>query len=130
MAGSEDRAYLRKFLGMALTPRVRIGEMYFLYQFWRPDPVAREELWRWITHDFEAVKARISAQGFGDAPKILATACDASAITDADSFFGPKVHELEGTGRVLAQTREKIEACIAFKRAKAGEISAALHALN
>ena len=130
MAGSEDRAYLRKFLSMALTPRVRIGEMYFLYQFWPPDPVAREELWRWITHDFEAVKARISAQGFGDAPKILATACDTSAITDTDSFFGPKVHELEGTGRVLAQTREKIESCIAFKQAKAGEISAALHALN
>lgn len=130
IAGSEDRAYLRKFLAMALTPRVRIGEIFYLYQFWPSEPVAREELWRWITTDFEAVKARISAQGFGDGPAILANACDAKAVSDVNSFFGPRQHELEGTERTLAQAKEKIGACIAFRQAKAGEISTALHALH
>ncbi len=130
MAGSEDRAFLRKFLAMALTPRVRIGEIYYLYQYWPAEPVAREELWRWITNDFGSIKARVSAQGFESAPSILATACDADAIKADDDFFGPKVHELEGTERNLAQAKGSIKACIAFRQAKAGEIASALHAMH
>ncbi|HEY4124598.1 MAG TPA: ERAP1-like C-terminal domain-containing protein [Rhizomicrobium sp.] len=130
MAGSEDRAFLRKFLAMALTPRVRIGEIFYLYQFWPSEPVARDELWQWITGDFEAVKKRISAEGFSEAPGIMADACEARAISKVDGFFRPKIRELQGTERTLAQAKEKIEACIAFKSAKAIEISAALNAAH
>lgn len=130
MAGSEDRAFLRKFLAMALTPKVTVGEVYYLYQFWPTEPVAREELWRWITSDFEAVKNRISAQGFSEAPKILGTACDAKSIETVNAFFKPKVKQLEGTERNLAQANEKISACMAFKQAKAHEVSSALHQIQ
>ena len=130
MAGSEDRAFLRKFLAMALTPKVTVGEVFYLYQFWPTEPIAREELWRWTTGDFEAVKKRISAQGFSTAPEILATACDAKAIETVNTFFKPKLNQLEGTQRNLAQANEKIYACMAFKQAKAKEISSALHRIQ
>ncbi len=109
MAGSEDRAFLRKFLAMSLTPRVKIGEIYYLYQYWPEEPVAREELWQWIARDFASVKARVSAQGFGEAPSILAGTCNAGAIKAVDGFFGPRVRELEGTERTLAQAKGRSE---------------------
>ena len=124
------RAFLRKFLAMALTPKVTVGEVFYLYQFWPTEPIAREELWRWTTGEFEAVKKRISAQGFSTAPEILATACDAKAIETVNAFFKPKLSQLEGTERNLAQANERISACMAFQQAKAKEISSALRRIQ
>lgn len=124
--GSQDRAFLRKALALALTPKVGIGELRFFIRFWPNEPVAREEAWNWFKTNFKAIEARTSAQGLSAAPGILATSCDAASKNDLHAFFAPKRQELEGTPRTLAQAEEKIDRCIAFKQAKANELAVAL----
>lgn len=128
MAMSEDAALLRKFLAPALAPQTRIGELTYLYQFWPRERVARDTLWAWFKENFDGVVRRASSRDMRLTPGILATACDESTRADLESFFRPRVAELEGVARPLALASEQVGDCIAFKAAKNAEVTAALHA--
>jgi hypothetical protein len=127
-AGSDDRAALDKFLAFALTPQVRTGDLRYVLRNFANEPVAQAALWHWFTANFDTLLKRVSRRGMGGAPGILAASCTASARGDLDAFFSPKVNQLEGSRRTLAQTDETIGRCIAFKQAKVAEIVSALHA--
>jgi alanyl aminopeptidase len=126
LAVSDDPAVLKK--AVALGGRLRVGEIRYLYQYFSAEPAARAAMWSTLKTNFEAIKARVSSQGFGRAPGLLAETCDMASKNDVQSFFGPKTKDLEGTPRTLAETTEKIGYCIAFKDAKAADFAAALHA--
>ncbi|HEX2590079.1 MAG TPA: M1 family metallopeptidase [Rhizomicrobium sp.] len=123
-AGVDDPAILKKVV--ALTGTLRIGEIRYLYQFMGDEPVARMALWAHMKKNFEAIRKRVSPQGFGRATELLAGACDLPTKNDLHAFFAPKTKDLEGTERTLAQTEEKIGYCIALKTAKGAEFDAAL----
>ena len=69
---------------------------------------------------------RKSSQGFGRAPGLLSTTCDEASRSDLETFFRPKIGELEGIPRTLAQAEESIGYCIAFNNAKGSEFRNAL----
>jgi alanyl aminopeptidase len=125
-AGSDDPAAIRKLLAVALTPHMRTGELRYLYEYMSDEPVARNTLWNWYTQNFNALLARVSAQGMRRPVSTLEKACDARAEDAINGFFGPKTDELTGTKRPLAQANERISRCIAFRKAKGQEIAAAL----
>jgi alanyl aminopeptidase len=125
-AGSDDPAVVGKLL--ALTPRMRIGELRYLFQYLSSEPVGRTVLWNWLKTNYAAILARVSPQGMSRAPGALGAACDAGARAELDAFFAPKVKDLEGAARPLALAEESIDRCIAFKNAKGAEIAAALKA--
>jgi alanyl aminopeptidase len=127
-AGSDDRAALDKFLAFALTPQVRTGDLRYVLRNFSNEPVAQAALWHWFTANFDTLLKRVSRRGMGGAPGILAASCTVSARADLDTFFAPKVSELEGARRTLAQTDETISRCIAIKQAKGAELVTALHA--
>jgi len=126
-SASEDKAFLNEFLGMALTPQMRVGALTYFYQFWPREPVARDTLWAWLKANFGAVVQRASKRNMSATPGILHTACDAVSRNDLESFLGPQVGDLDGLARPLALATEEIGDCIAFKQAKSAEIAAALH---
>jgi alanyl aminopeptidase len=126
LAASDDPAVLKK--GVALGGTLRVGEIRYLYQYFSEEPAARAVMWSNLKTNFEAIKARVSPQGFGRAPGLMAETCDDASKSDVQTFFGPKAKDLEGTPRTLAETTEKIGYCIAFKDAKAAEFAAAIHA--
>jgi alanyl aminopeptidase len=123
-AGVDDPAILQKVVG--LTGTLRIGEIRYLYQFMADEPPARGALWAYLKKNFEAIKRRVSPQGFGRAPALLADTCDLASKNDLHAFFAPKTKELEGTERKLAEAEEKIGYCIVLKAAKGVEFGAAL----
>jgi alanyl aminopeptidase len=125
-AGSDDPGVIRKLLAVALTPRMRTGELRYLYEYMADEPVARNTLWSWYTQNFNAILARVSAQGMRRPVSTLEKACDPGAQSALDNFFGPKTDALTGTKRPLAEADERISRCIVFRRAKAQEIAAAL----
>lgn len=126
LAGSTDPTVLRKLAAMSTT--LRIGEIRYLYQYMAPEPAARAVLWSYLTQHFGEIEKRVSSQGFGRVPGVLGNACDAASKATLHAFFTPKVKDLEGTPRTLAQAEEKIGYCIALKSAKGAEFSAALTA--
>jgi alanyl aminopeptidase len=131
-AGSDDPAVIKKLLAVALTPRMRTGELRYLYEYMAEEPVARHALWGWFTQNFDAILARVSAQGMRRPVSTLERACDAGAQAALNGFFGPRTNELTGTKRPLAEANERISRCIAFRKAKGQEVAAALqtHSLN
>jgi alanyl aminopeptidase len=127
VAGSDDAATLNKLLALALTPTIRTGDMRYVQAYYAAESAARPALWSWFKTNFAAIEHRISARGMGYAPTIQSYACDAATKADLDAFFDPKLGELEGAPRVLRQTNERIDRCMAFNAAKGAELTAALN---
>lgn len=75
------------------------------------EAVARPVLWNWFKSNFAAIKHRVSSSGMSYAPTIQSYVCDQQAKADLDSFFEPKLGELEGSPRVLRETDERIDRC-------------------
>ena len=129
-AGSEDPAAIKTFLALALTPRMRTGDLRYLFQYMSEEPVAAATLWSWSKSNYAPLLNRLSRDRMGRAVTTLQNACDGSARADLDGFFGPKTSYLTGTARVLALSDEKISRCIAFRQAKASDVAAAVLAAS
>ena len=52
--------------------------------------------------------------------------CDPQDRQEYASFFGPRVNNVVGAARPYAQTLEKIDLCIALKKAQAPSVAAFL----
>ena len=125
-AGADDPQFLDRVLDMALTPKMHIGDVRYLYAYMSQELVARVALWNWFKAHYGAVLKRVSDGEIGRAVQILSPACDAQSRADAESFFRPKTKAVPGIAHRLDVTEENIDRCIAFKDAKAKEVGAAL----
>ena len=65
----------------------------------------------------------------GATPEIQKFGCDAQSKTDLHAFFAPKT-ELVGTPRTLRENEDRIDRCIAFRRAKAVDLASAVASLR
>jgi alanyl aminopeptidase len=130
IATSSDEGSLRKLLDLSLTPAIRTGDLRYVVVYMAGEPLGRTVLWDWFKTNFDGLEKRISPEGMASTPDIQAFGCDAATKTDLDSFFGPKIGQLAGTPRTLKENDDRINRCIAFRNAKAAEISAALKALK
>jgi len=130
LAGSEDEATLKKLLALALTPTIRTGDLRYVQRYFAREPLAKQVYWAWFKANFPALEMRLSRFGMSGTPGVQKFACDAATKADLHAFFAPKAHELEGVPRVLQQSEEGIQRCMAFKAAKRVQINAALAALH
>jgi len=84
-------------------------------------------MWAWFKANFAAIEKRLSSDNMAETTGILAGACTLEAKTEIQAFFAPRTKELTGSARTLAENKEKIGLCVAFKQAKGAEIASALH---
>jgi alanyl aminopeptidase len=125
---SEDRAFLDRVTAYALTPKLRVGDMFYVQRYFEQEPAARAALWNWLKTNFAAIEKRESPDGMSDVSNVMQDACSADAKTDLHAFVAPKTKELTGSERPLAENEERIDLCMALKQAKGAEIEAALKA--
>jgi alanyl aminopeptidase len=123
-AASDDSAVVRSLLNLALGPRMRTGEIRYLFEYMSEEPTAAATLWNWYKTNFKALLVRLSRDGMRRAPSTLQFACDEPTRNDLDTFFAPKTGYLTGTARALSLAEQRISRCIAFRQAKASEIAA------
>ncbi len=126
-AGSTDAAALGKLLALAAT-KIRIGELRYLTEYMAQEPAARDVLWRYVGTHYDDFSRRLSLRGMGGMASVLQYACEPGARAQADDFFHQRLGGALGAGRRVAHTEEGIDRCIAFRKAKGGEITAALAA--
>ncbi|MBL6852729.1 MAG: ERAP1-like C-terminal domain-containing protein [Alphaproteobacteria bacterium] len=127
-AGSDDPAVIKRLL--ALAPTMRRGELRYLNEYLRDEPVGAATYWNWMKSNFDMMAKRLSIRGMAGAAQILQNGCDAGIKSDVDAFFAPKLEAVSGARRRLAHTDEMIERCVAFRRAKGTEVSQALAAVK
>ncbi len=125
-SGSDDPAVIGKLL--VLAPVMRRGELRYLNEYLRDEPVGAVTYWKWTKANFDMMAKRLSIRGMGGAAQILQSGCDTGLKNDIDAFFAPKLEAIPGARRRLAHTDEMIARCVAFRQAKGAEVSAALAA--
>ncbi|HET7662889.1 MAG TPA: M1 family metallopeptidase [Rhodanobacteraceae bacterium] len=111
-AGSDQINRVRDF---ALSPKVKVGEMSRLLFGGRDTSAERDQLWNWFTSHYDKIVARTDV--FSSALPAVAGAgsCSASAAQRLEDFFKPKLGDVPGMKRGLAQMHEEIMLCSALK---------------
>jgi alanyl aminopeptidase len=105
----------------ALTDKVKVGEMAMVLRGGRDTRAQRDQLWNWFTAHYQRIVERTGIFSGGNLPEIAGRdGCSQAEADRVTAFFTPKIDQVPGTARGLAQTRESIELCTALKAERVG----------
>lgn len=100
----------------ALSDQVKVGEMAMVLSGGRDTRAQRDQLWRWFTAHYPRIVARTGVFSGGDLPALAGEAgCSQAEADRLTAFFTPRIDQVPGTARGLAQTRESIMLCTALQ---------------
>ena len=104
----------------ALSPQVKVGEMNMLLRNGRDTRAERDDLWNWFTAHYDRIVARTGVFSGGYLPRIAAGGgCSDDEAQRVQAYFGPRLGQVPGLRRGLAQTHESIVLCSALKAGQA-----------
>ncbi|HEX5959688.1 MAG TPA: M1 family metallopeptidase [Rhodanobacteraceae bacterium] len=100
----------------ALSPQVKVGEMGMLLRDGRDTRAERDELWSWFTAHYKQIVARTGVFSGGYLPRLAAGGgCSDAEAQRVQAFFEPRLGQVPGMWRGLAQTHESIMLCSALE---------------
>ena len=100
----------------ALTPGVAVGELRYVYSANASEPENRDAFWKWFTSHFDALQARMAPFARGYAPAMAApNRCSKEQAEELNAFFTPRLKQMNGGERVLAQVLEGTNQCAALR---------------
>ena len=100
----------------ALSPQVKVGEMGMLLRGDRDTVPERDNLWSWFTAHYDNIVARTGVFSGGYLPMLAAGGgCSDAEAQRVQAYFQPKLGQVPGLQRGLAQTHESIVLCSALK---------------
>jgi alanyl aminopeptidase len=112
LGATRDAKLGERALDYMLTPAVQLGEMARLYRANIEEPENRAAFWTWFQAHYDALKARMSPLGRGYLPAVPATGrCSGAQADELRNFFEPRIKDLIGGERILAQSLEGISQC-------------------
>ncbi len=128
IGAAEDPGVAARARAFTLDERARLSEVLSISYAQFESPVTRNDTWTWYLANLEALMHRLP--GFAR-PATFEPAgyfCDSAHRTAVEQFLTPKVREL-GAGQLeLARALEKIDLCVALKKAHSRDIAATLAA--
>ena len=113
LAETPDPGSQEKTLALALDPRLRENEVLYPVYGELARPELREHVWQWVKASVEPLSKRLGGDNFG-ATELVAlpgSFCDEAHALDVEKFFSPRVAQLPGGPRALAEAVEKIRLC-------------------
>jgi alanyl aminopeptidase len=100
----------------ALDKQVKVGEMAALLRADRDTQAGRDAMWHWFTGHYDQVVARTGSFSGGRLPSLAGGGGCAQADADRlQAFFQPRLKDVTGAARGLAQTSEATLLCAALK---------------
>ncbi len=104
---------------LAISDSVKVGEMAGLFFGDRDTQAGRDAMWHWFVNNYDAIYTRIGAFASGYVPRLAGGGgCSDTEAERLDTFFKPRLKDLPGADRGLAQTTESIRLCAALKKAQ------------
>ena len=85
-------------------------------------PDSRQLVWDFFKENYDAIVAKTPREVTGTLPEVGDGFCDSAHRKELESFFQGRVEKLPGGPRVLAQTLETIDLCIASREAQEGGV--------
>lgn len=112
----EDGALANQARDFALTPSVKVGEMAAILRGTRRTQAQRDGIWDWFNAHYSQVVARTGSFAGGRLPSMAGGGgCSQAEADRLQAFFQPRVNDVAGVARGLAQTTESIALCAALK---------------
>jgi alanyl aminopeptidase len=100
----------------ALSPEVKVGEMGMLLRNGRGTVTKRDGLWKWFIAHYDGIRARVGVFSGGYLPRLAAGGgCSQAEAQRVQAFFEPRLVQVPGLERGLAQTHESIVLCSALE---------------
>lgn len=116
LGSTRDPALAARVRDYGLTSAVQIGEMGFLYGAQMNEPANRAATWQWLGQHFDDLRKRLPPFAQSRVPGMFADGrCSVAAADELAAFFTPRIKDLIGGERGLAQTVERIRQCSALR---------------
>jgi alanyl aminopeptidase len=100
---------------LAIDERMRTNEWYVPGVVLMKDARTRDDTWRWVKDKWPRFVQRVPEMERGYLPYAGQGLCTEQDAADVEAFFAPKLAELFGGERVLAQVAEGIRLCAALR---------------
>jgi cytosol alanyl aminopeptidase len=111
-----DPALANQTRDFALSKDVKVGEMAMILRGGQQTAESRNDLWQWFTGHYAQVLTRTGSFASGMMPKLVGGgSCSQAEANRLQAFFQPRLKDISGADRGLAQTREQTLLCSALK---------------
>jgi cytosol alanyl aminopeptidase len=116
LSEATDPAVANKARDFALSKDVKVGEMAMVLMGGRDSESTRNDQWKWFTTNYDKIVARTGSFAGGKLPSLAAGGgCSKAEADRLSEFFKPRLGQVSGAERGLAQTSEAILLCSALK---------------
>ncbi|MFC5743835.1 M1 family metallopeptidase [Dyella tabacisoli] len=100
----------------ALSKEVKVGEMAALLRGGRDTQAGRDAMWQWSVANYDKIVARTGSFAGGRLPSMMGGGgCSTADADRLQAFFKPRLKDVTGAERGLAQTSEATLLCAALK---------------
>ncbi len=103
---------------------VREQGAYLRYAF--EDAERRPGAWAWLRRDFKRISAAVPHDARSRLVNLAGNLCGDQSRAEIEWFYKPMIGQIAGAPRVYANVLEKVDRCVAWRKAKGGELTAAL----
>jgi len=116
LADIKDTALANKARDFALGKDVKVGEMAMVLRGGRDTEASRTDMWNWFVANYDKIVARTGSFAGGQLPGLAGGGgCSKAEADRLSDFFKPRLGQVTGAERGLAQTSEQILLCSAQK---------------
>jgi alanyl aminopeptidase len=113
----DDAAQLERIRDFALGKDVKVGEMAALFGGGRDTQAGRDGMWAWAVAHYDQILARTGSFAGGRLPGLMGGGgCSQAEADRLQAFFKPRMEQVSGAARGLAQTTESTVLCAALKQ--------------
>lgn len=123
---SDDPETAARLRELALAEATEPGDAFRILSAQMANDETRDAAWNWLREHPEAVSRKVPSQYRRRVPGLGGAFCDASRIAEVDAFAEEHAALFPGYERGIAQAKERIALCQAFREAKAEELRAEL----
>jgi alanyl aminopeptidase len=116
LADITDTTLANKARDFALGKDVKVGEMAMVLRGGRDTEASRDAMWKWFVANYDKIVARTGSFAGGQLPGLAGGGgCSKAEADRLSDFFKPRLNQVSGAERGLAQTSEQILLCSAQK---------------
>ena len=116
IGSTHDPKLAQRVLDFGVTPDVAVGELRYIYSSNADQPENRELFWTWFKANFDKLQARLPPFAQGYTPAMAGPGrCSKAQADELQAFFAPRIKQLNGGERVLAQVLEGTNQCATLR---------------
>lgn len=129
LASARDPARVRANLDLLLSGAVEVHEAHRLLFVPLDEPETRDVVARFIVDRWDVLAEKLPRDALAYLIDVSAAFCDQSHLDQLERFFGPRAAAILGGPQALAQSRERIQLCMAARDLQQPSVEAFLKKL-